>query len=31
VQGTPTFFVNEELVEGVDFDTLKVAIDKAMK
>ncbi len=31
VQGTPTFFVNEELVEGVDFDTLKMAIDKAMK
>jgi protein-disulfide isomerase len=31
VQGTPTFFVNEELVDGVDFDALKAAIDKKLK
>lgn len=31
IRATPTFFVGEEQVEGNDYDSLKKAIDKALK
>jgi len=31
VQSTPTFFVGETMIPGVDYDALKKAIDKALK
>lgn len=31
VEATPTFFVNEVKVDGVDYDALKAAIDKQLK
>ena len=31
IGGTPTFFVDEEKIEGIDFEALQSAIDKRHK